>query len=227
MSGVFVYNPPPVPVTYGMPHFQTPYIHTPRSATPFIPDSPMFPPSPYSRPPSLNPSPNRATVALPHTIPVPRRAYDVGYDNFYDPRRERLPLWQEGNHSLWPGAPPPSSAPMDNVGLTAGVSPYSQRRRHSFSSAYSPLIQIHPFLNAEAPVDNFFFDLSSPTPDPLLYYQDRTTPVLPEVLAQPATYPLITRLRIISDNLPQEWDIHIDLSNELVISPYASTNLSQ
>ncbi|KAG6867382.1 hypothetical protein C0993_003536 [Termitomyces sp. T159_Od127] len=104
---------------------------------------------------------------------------------------------------------------MDNAGFTPGALPYAQRRRHSFSSVYSPSVQIHPLLNAENPFGNFVFDLASPVPNPLVYYREVPGALSPEGLAQPVTYPPITRMRITSDTLPQEWDVILDLSPEL------------
>ncbi|KAG6871550.1 hypothetical protein C0995_003389 [Termitomyces sp. Mi166 len=219
MSGPFVYQPPTSPAAYTAPQFQrTPYTHTPRSSTPFIPDSALYPSSPYSRPSSLNPSPNRGAVPLPperYPFPAAQSAYEAGYGNFWEPRRQRIPSWNGGNQTPWYNAPPPFSAPVYDAGGPGSAFP---QRRHSFSSVNRPSsasLQIHPLLNAQAPDPNFFFDLSLPTPEPLLYYgAGQRTRVAPEVLAQPVTYPPVTRLRIVSDSLPQKWDITFDLPPE-------------
>ncbi|KAG6859583.1 hypothetical protein C0991_000472, partial [Blastosporella zonata] len=78
-----------------------------------------------------------------------------------------------------------------------------------------PQIQLNPFLNAEMPNPDFFFDLAVPF-EPLIAYGRGETPVvLPrEDLAQPATNPLITRMRITCDELPAEWVVDIDLPLE-------------
>ncbi|KAG5350070.1 hypothetical protein C0989_000370 [Termitomyces sp. Mn162] len=227
MSNTFVYRPPTTPVAYSVPQFQnTPYSHPPRSSTPFIPDPAIYPNSPYSRPSSLNPSPRNIPVPLPrsepYAFPTARSAYEAGYnDDVWESQRGRFPSWGGYNQATWGNAPPPFSAPLYNAGsaasVTAGVSSYPYRR-HSFSSAYRPSfesLQIHPLVNAEVPVPNFLFDLSLPQFEPLLYYSGgRTDHVSLEHLTQPVTNPPITQMRIISDTLPQEWEIELNLPHE-------------
>ncbi|KAG6909563.1 hypothetical protein DXG01_016811 [Tephrocybe rancida] len=218
MSGPYSYQPPSSPATYsGLQYQQTPYyVNTPRPTTPFIPDSAIYPSSPYSRPSSLNPSPSRGTVPLPdrYAFPSSGGAYDAGYDGPWESVRERRPSWHGDNITAWPGAPPPQSAPPygSAASVTAGAGWH--RRRHSFSAAgYSPPpFQIHPLLNAEMPNPDFFFNLAAPAFEPLVSDRRGHVAILPpEDLSSPVTYPPVTRIRIVCDTLPAEWHIDLEL----------------
>jgi len=215
MSSPYLYTPHLYPAS-------NPYVDSYFNQTqpsPFIPDTTLYPPSPYSSAPN-----------------TPRR---VRFDDelFADPPpRVRRPSWHGGQVPVMPSVAIPS----------AYASPFLQadqplhQRRHSFGGSpwsspfstpthpYAPWLyppqpqqfHIHPFLNAESPRPDFHFDLSSPKFAPVLWIgPGQVTPLTMEHFSQPATHPPITRLRIICDILPQ-WPI------DLEYNPYYQGGLS-
>ncbi|KAG6844023.1 hypothetical protein H0H87_010532 [Tephrocybe sp. NHM501043] len=198
---------------------------TTRATTPFIPEAARFPPSPYSGPRSRHASPYRGNVSLPpddgperYAFPRTGSAYDAGYESSpWDYVRDRRPSWHGDNQSPWPGVAPPQSAPAYGYGAGGG---YTRERRHSFNAAgypQYPQLQLNPLLNAEVPNLNFFMDLSAPTFEPLMTYgRGETIPLPAEELAQPATFPIVTRMRVICELLPKEWRLNIELPHEQI-----------
>ncbi|KAH7887221.1 hypothetical protein F5I97DRAFT_1120778 [Phlebopus sp. FC_14] len=193
MSGPYVYTP--------AAYEPTPYLGygAYQQRSPFIPPAALFPTSPY--PPS---SPYLGATNTPHGV-----HYDDNYWN--PPPRPRRPSWHAGM------APSPY--------LQTPATPGHHRRR-SFGDGYrmwgepvlnspwpytgaSPGFQIHPLLNGEVTRTDFYFDLASPTFTPLRWIGPGQTVLISSAeLAEPATYPPITRMRITHDAIPQ-WPIDL------------------
>ncbi|GLB42534.1 hypothetical protein LshimejAT787_1105490 [Lyophyllum shimeji] len=231
----------------------------PLTGTPFIPDSALYPSSPYSNPGSSHPSPNRAAIPLPATAPTDRFTFptyglEPDYPTPWGYNRERRPSWHASNPgSLHPSPnrsaiPLPATAPTDRFTFpTYGLEPdyptswgynrerrpswhasqdgawlqvpngVGRNRRHSFgASARPPLFQggvlyINPWINAESPRNDFYFDLAPPSFNPQRLYGTGQSTLLPsEDMIQPATHPPISRLRIICDAIPQ-WPCELQL----------------
>ncbi|KAG2357816.1 hypothetical protein BDR07DRAFT_347064 [Suillus spraguei] len=177
-----------------------PYIYTPSTyepppyyTHPYTPQrSPFIPPS------NLYPSPSSPYVELPGTSYIPD-----GY------RRRRVPSWHGGM----------ASAPPSPSFLGVPLSPI-HNRRHSFGHGNRPPwpyqtsphhFQIHPLLNGEAYVSEFYFDIANPAFAPLRRIgPNQSVMVSADELREPATFPTITRMRITHDAIPQ-WPIELDL----------------
>lgn len=209
MSSAYLYTPHLYPAS-------NPYVDSYFNQTqpsPFIPDSTLYPPSPYTSAPN-----------------TPRR---VRFDDelFPDPLpRVRRPSWHGGQVPVMPSVAIPQ----------AGYSPFLQpdqtprdQRRHSFGNSsyytgwspyatpaqpYAPFLyppqpqsfHIHPLLNGESPRPDFHFDLSSPRFSPVIWLgPGQVTPLTMDHFSQPATHPPITRLRIVCDIVPQ-WPIDLE-----------------
>ncbi|KAG6844260.1 hypothetical protein H0H87_008353 [Tephrocybe sp. NHM501043] len=213
------------PSTYASRYQRTPYFpSTPRSVTPFIPDSSLYPPSPYSN----SGSPNRRFIPLPEDPTTPNQLEFPTlspYDNYYggdgpwdDYQRVRRPSWQGFNDdNPWPHAARLYSS-------EAGVN-----RRHSFGATgyrppyldpgvmpphalFTPLF-INPWIDAELPRRDFYFDLALPAPEPTQLYENSTSELLrDEEAMQPAMHPPITRLKIIHPAL-EDWPIEIAMDD--------------
>lgn len=232
MSSPYVYQPSSQP--YPNQYQQTPYYYTPRSSTPFIPDASLYPSSPYSNHASLPGSPNHgaSSAPLPHSpntpnrYPFPTTNYEINYAPSWDPyQRTRRPSWHGVNDDQWLQAPP-------TYPIGAGYN-----RRHSFGAtgyqAAPPFsnwsqfqggvlspntvftqsqFHINPWLNAESPRGDFFFDLSTTVFSPMrLFGQGQAAPLGMDEMGQPATHPPLTRLRIICDLTPH-WPIDLQLN---------------
>ncbi|KAF8069318.1 hypothetical protein FPV67DRAFT_1625505 [Lyophyllum atratum] len=205
MSGPYVYTPAPG-VQHTAPFHQTPYYApSPHPGTPFIPDSALYPNSPYSKSASLHQSPHRGGIPLPSSAPPDQFAW----------YRERRPSWHGADDGQWLQAPP--TYPIG----------FGLNRRHSFGASghappqfgaggFSPNslfthFYVNPWINAESPRADFFFDLSLPTFTPLRLYGPGQSGLMgSEEMMQPATHPPITRLRIVCDALPH-WPCELQL----------------
>ncbi|KIK68517.1 hypothetical protein GYMLUDRAFT_722020 [Collybiopsis luxurians FD-317 M1] len=203
MSGPYVYNPNPsyLPSSYVNTHYQTP------QNSPFIPNATLYPSSPYSNPTSLAGSPQIPALSLPplggpNSVAFPYESWDP---SGYTPTlpRQRRPSYH--------GELAPPTSPFLSEGYHL-EDPYYRWGPTSTSIAppTSPSgFLLHPWLNADVWRGDFVMDLTSREFRPLLVNtagQARPCPV--EQLSQPATHPPITRLRIVSDLLP-EWPIDI------------------
>jgi len=113
---------------------------------------------------------------------------------------EPIPYLERGTYTQHaPFVPPSTPLPP---------SPYRPSPPFPYVGRY-PHLQIHPFLNGEAPPTDFYFDLASVSFSPL-----RVGPGLPAVISahklhEPATYPSITRMRISHHAVPQ-WPIDLE-----------------
>ena|ERR1700722_1246783 len=192
--------------------------------SPFIPDTTLYPHSPYSSAPN-----------------TPRRVHFNDDTLFpeYQTTRSRRPSWHAGQIPAFISSMP---IPQTDYGIHYIPPPEtsSHTRRHSFSNTpynntpwtspaqpyaswlyppQPPAFQIHPFLNGESPRRDFYFDLSSPKFYPVRWVgPTQVVPITMDQLQEPATHPSITRLRIICDIIPQ-WPI------DLEYNPYAQGGL--
>ncbi|KAJ4488639.1 hypothetical protein C8R41DRAFT_405609 [Lentinula lateritia] len=229
MSGPYVYTPhspyAPAPSGYMISNHQTP------QNSPFIPNATLYPASPYSNPASIGGSPQIPALSLvppgsPNTVPFP---YEPAWNqNMYAaPVRQRRPSYH--------GDFIPPTSPFLSDGYRLDSDPYFRERRRSFGGSYyqpgwasstymgaiappaSPSgFMLHPWLNADVWKGDFVLDLTSRDFRPLQINpagQARPCPV--EYLNQSATHPPITRLRIVSDLLP-EWPIDIAYRQQYV-----------
>ncbi|TFK20068.1 hypothetical protein FA15DRAFT_673855 [Coprinopsis marcescibilis] len=228
MSGPYVYQPQvafqPGPYAFNAP---------PSPFSPFVPDLSHLANSPYSRPASLQNSPNFATTALPTTgVPFP-----ISNDNpFY---RQRRPSWHGPAPTLDDGflfAPPvghvrsnsfgaqaapqqpfypPATAPIYNVNWNSAVNnPWNQPQQTAG-------VFIHPWLNGETPRKDFIFNLASVIFNParMVGMNGQLMPLAAEELAQPATFPHIYELKIVHNKIPQ-WPV--ELSYQQPPTPFYS-----
>ncbi|KAJ4490171.1 hypothetical protein J3R30DRAFT_3653581 [Lentinula aciculospora] len=212
MSGPYVYTPHSsyVPSGYVISNHHTP------QHSPFIPNATLYPSSPYSNPASLGGSPQIPALSLA----PPGSPNTVAFPAYTAPVRQRRPSYH--------GDFIPPTSPFLSDGYRLESDPYSRERRRSFGGSYyqpgwapstyqnaivppaSPSgFLLHPWLNADVWKGDFVLDLISRDFRPLQINavgQARPCPV--EYLNQPATHPPITRLRIVSDLLP-DWPIDI------------------
>jgi hypothetical protein len=209
MSSAYLFTPSSYHSFQPTPYVD-PYKNTPQNS-PYIPDLSLYPSSPYHSPHPSQPN-----------TPLPRYVH-FGDEPWAAPpmRRPRRPSWHAGMAV-------PSSPAAYSTQYLYPPPVYSHHRRHSFgTSPYTPWtpfppaspwhyaqplppqFQIHPFLNAESPRPDFFFDVSHPHFAPSrLVGPGQSVHLSPEELRQPATHPPITRLRIICDAIPQ-WPIDL------------------
>jgi hypothetical protein len=206
MSSSYVYSQP------STAYQQTPYFYdTPRPHTPFLPPSP-----------SLTASPNPSHQLPVTPVPFPSTTYDSRYPAWKDSTRERRPSWhaQQSPTLLQPP-----------IGDT-------YNRRHSFTNhAYqqqppttspwsTPSLFINPWIDASAPRQDFFFDLVPTSFSPLRLYAHGQATILPnDEMQQPATHPPITRLRIVSDLIPQ-WPIDLEFRPNITTTTISPTPYS-
>ncbi|KAG6908878.1 hypothetical protein DXG01_002952 [Tephrocybe rancida] len=232
MSGAYLYTPT-TPRKYAPQlHPSSPYYPSPRAGTPVIPAIPdtLYPPSPYSD----HDSPNRSGIPLPEDPTTPNQfefpslsPYGPAYDNPWGgAQRERRPSWQGvDNAILWPQAAmlyPDSGGGVyrrHSFGAIGYRPPYLEAGGMSPNTLFTPLF-IHPWIDAESPAPEFYFDLSLSTFEPMQVSENGQSNVLPDDLGMhPATRPPTSRLRILISEL-REWpcDIHLDPYQEAPIT---------
>lgn len=232
MTSPYVYTPF---VSYQATPYVAPYYAAQQQPSPFIPDATLYPASPYSNPSSLPASPHVHASPLPSPNTSQRILFpgaDGGYSPWDGPVRMRRPSWHGGNPMVdgaWLQTPQghirtrsfgDATYPYQQPPGMAGYWPPPQSPR--FGPGYAlpmnaPQFHIHPWLNGESQRGDFIFDLSSLDFAPLRYLGPGQTMLLSqEDLAQPATHPPITRLRITCDLIPQ-WP------TELSYNPYYSS----
>jgi len=229
MTSSFVYTPQ---INYRNSPYLAPYYN--QANSPFIPELSLSN-SPFARNASLPPSPNPGYIPLaspygPSQIPFPGSP-DALFPQ--DPwTRERRPSWhgEDGPATdattAWLkgyqrqqtrsfGANP-FQQPVGLQGYWPAPSPYSPY----ISPPVVPQITIHPWLNAEIPRSDFFFNLSLPQFAPMRYVGNNQTILLTnEELGQPATHPPIYQLHMLCDLIPQ-WPISLQYNP----NPYRSAN---
>ncbi|KDQ54281.1 hypothetical protein JAAARDRAFT_38441 [Jaapia argillacea MUCL 33604] len=193
--------------------------------TPFVYTPVFYQPTPYLDPytvqthtPFIPPTANLAPSA-PNT--PPRRVVHFEDDCPAVPR-PRVVSWHAGMPT------PPTSVPFIITAPPQPVPIYGHGRRHSFGNANfthpwaynanvspwvwpsQPLPQalIHPLLNGESPPP-ILFDLSVSTFSPHKFISvGQTIALSRDDLAQPATHPPTTHMRITCDAIPQ-WPIDL------------------
>ncbi|KAF9460218.1 hypothetical protein BDZ94DRAFT_1266544 [Collybia nuda] len=236
MSGPYVYTPS-TPLQY--PNQQTPYFYTPRTSTPFIPDANLYN-SPYSNPNSLPGTPHGRSAGIPVVstpsspggVPFPGSGYDDPYaPSWENLMRQRRPSWH-GTPAAPPGAflQPQQQQPYPiynrRHSFGAHGNPYQPPQYADWSQLQGGLLSpqsyftqsyhVNPWINAEAPRGDFFFDLSSAAFLPLrLYGGGHSAPLSQDQLEEPATHPPLTRLRILCDLLPN-WPIDLEFQGHVL-----------
>ncbi|KAJ7778018.1 hypothetical protein DFH07DRAFT_911422 [Mycena maculata] len=233
MAAPFVY----VPEASSPPVTHNPYYSTPQGGpSPFLPPSALL--SPYlggsSGPCSASGSPNfnANSVLWPENAPP----YESSYTASWAPlsNRQRTTSWH--GPAPTPNSPflQPSAPPF--LHTQSAYSPPGHRRSVSWGAANAPPppswlnsanpylthapqtpLQIHPWLNGDAPSPIFHFDLM-PTqfaPLRLVHPNPPQTVVLgPAEIHEPAFHPPLTALRILHPRIPF-WPIDLALPAEL------------
>lgn len=220
MSAPYVYSPTYGPSGYINPNYQTP------QNSPFVPPATLYPASPYSNPTSIGGSPQIPALSL--APPGSPRANSVTfpYEPAWDPNVYTIPIRQR--RPSYHGDFIPPTSPFVPEGYHLEPDPYFRDRRRSFNGSYyqpgwnpstlgAPIapptsasgFMLHPWLNADVWKGDFALDLTAHEFRPLqINAAGQARPCPAEYLSQSATHPPITRLRIISDFLP-DWPIDI------------------
>jgi hypothetical protein len=233
MTSSFVYTPQ---INYRNSPYLAPFYN--QTYSPFIPELSLSN-SPYTRAPSLPPSPNPGYIPLaspytPSQVPFPGSP-DLGV---YPPdpwTRERRPSWHgdgPANSATTAWLNSPVQSYQRQLTRSFGANPYPQPAGLDgywpAASSYSPYIPpqllpqitMHPWLNAEMPRSDFIFNLSTPQFAPMRYIGNNQSILLTnEELAQPATHPPIYQLHIQCDLIPN-WPISLQYNP----NPYRSDN---
>ncbi|KAF9458860.1 hypothetical protein BDZ94DRAFT_1269686 [Collybia nuda] len=197
MSNPYVYSPFQYPSQYQ----ETPYYYTPNPSTPFILDANLYN-SPYSNASSLpGTSSNLYAPNTPTGVVFPSSGDDEGYGSAWgNIMRQRRPSWNGT-----PGAPFLSPQPFP-------VTPIYNRRNSFENNIYAQSFRINPWINGEAPRGDFFFDLAPTAFLPVrLFGGGHSALLAPDQLQEPATYPTLTRLRIVCDMIPH-WSIDLEFN---------------
>ncbi|KAJ7157705.1 hypothetical protein C8R43DRAFT_997339 [Mycena crocata] len=252
MAAPFVYVPEasssstPVTASYPNPYYSAPYA----GLTPFLPPSPvLYPSSPYLAPsngtetiPDTPEAFNKNSLPWPEDIPP----YESPYIGPWTPLspRKRTKSWQGsasalGSPFLQPKAPAflhtqsgyststhkRNSRSLGEESVPARPSWVIDANPYLNSSALlspHPPLQIHPWLNGDAPSPIFSFDLASSifAPKRLAFaHPPKYAAVASIELTEPAFYPPRTTLRILHPRLPF-WPIDLALPED-VPAPYA------
>ena len=233
MTSSFVYTPQ---INYRNSPYLAPFYN--QTYSPFIPELSLSN-SPYSRAPSLPPSPNPGYIPLA----TPYTPSQVPFPGSPDPGVYPPDPWTRERRPSWHGDGPATSA--TTAWLNSPVQNYQRQPARSFganpfpqpagldgywpaASSYSPYtapqllpqITMHPWLNAEMPRSDFIFNLSIPQFAPMRYIGNNQSILLTnEELAQPATHPPIYQLDIQCDLIPN-WPISLQYNP----NPYRSAN---
>ncbi|KAJ7768154.1 hypothetical protein DFH07DRAFT_1008771 [Mycena maculata] len=234
MASPFVYVPE---ASGSTTPYHNPYYATPQTvSTPFLPPSPLlYPSSPYTdRAHSASNSPNAFnpnSVLWPEDAPQYESAYTAGW--LMRSPRQRTNSWQgpafPPNSPFIPPKPPaflqaqssyfvPGHKKSKSWGNATGqppswvntVNPYFNNG--ALLSPQTPL-QIHPWLNGNAPSTTFYFDLAPTVFMPLRLiapHPPQHTVVGAAELRELAFYPPRVALRILHPRLPF-WPIDLKL----------------
>lgn len=236
MSSSFVYTPQ---INYRNSPYLAPYYN--QAYSPFIPELSLSN-SPYTRAPSLPPSPNLGYIPLGS----PYSTNQVPFPGSSDPGVYPPDPWTRDRRPSWHGDGPATSA--TTAWLNSPLQGYQRQQTRSFganpfsqpagmdgywptaTSSYSPYnapqplmppqITMHPWLNAEMPRSDFIFNLSTPQFAPMRYLGNNQSILLTsEELGQPATHPPIYQLHMQCDLIPN-WPITLQYNP----NPYRSAN---
>ncbi|KAF7368429.1 hypothetical protein MVEN_00165900 [Mycena venus] len=214
MAAPFVYVPEASPTP---PH--NPFYSTPQASSPFLPPaSLLYPPSPYSAPGTPE-NFNANSILWPENAPQ----YESAYTSSWAPlsNRQRTTSW----HGPAPAAPhspflQPAALPAFVHSQSAYFPPQRHRRPASWGAAdapprpswansaganpYAPQhtapLQIHPFLNGDAPSPIFHFDLAPLQFAPLRLINPnppQSAILSAAEIREPAFDPPLTTLRIL------------------------------
>ncbi|KAJ6487635.1 hypothetical protein C8R45DRAFT_253673 [Mycena sanguinolenta] len=206
MSVPFVYVPESEPAS-------NPFFSPPSTTnSPFVPPSSLFPASPFSTPdallhannvlwPESYESPYTRTRATSFHAPPPQQT-----SPFLQPT---MPAFVQGHRRTqsWGAAGAP---PLPNWFASAAAAPAQ------------PPMQIHPFLNADAPSPVFHFDLAPRQFAPLRLLVPATpttaaqTALLGSEIREPAFHPPLTRLRMLHTQIPF-WPVDLELPPEVAL----------
>ncbi|KAJ6580397.1 hypothetical protein DFH09DRAFT_979157 [Mycena vulgaris] len=238
MAAPFVYVPEASP---SLPH--NPYYATPQGGpSPFLPPSAiLYPTSPYLGPSTASGSApgtpegfNANSVLWPENAPPYESAYGASW----------APLSSRQRTTSWHGPAPPPASPFLQPAAPAFLHSQSayftpgHRRARSWGHADAPPLpswlnnnnpylnaappvqtplQIHPWLNGDAPSPVFHFDLAPGRFAPLRLVS--ANPPQSAVLgtaeiSEPAFHPPLTALRILHPRLPF-WPVDLDLPADL------------
>ncbi|KAH8832910.1 hypothetical protein DL96DRAFT_1704956 [Flagelloscypha sp. PMI_526] len=232
MSGPFVYNPPQYQPN---PYFAPSPIQSHYS--PFLPPSNI---SPYHGPGSLPPSPQPHHIQLAGVgAPAGYSPFASGYLNMaaQDYVRPRTKSWTSAQE-----VPPAAFLGVPTTASTGYRSSHGRSRSFSGTPAHAPVslppgwppvegvpqygagllgaqpnppVLFHPWLNGEFSKQDFFFNLADPHLLPQKAVSGGKAALLAmEELAQPATHPPVSKMRILVDKLPQ-WPIDLAYNPQL------------
>ncbi|KAJ7607135.1 hypothetical protein DFH06DRAFT_1066802 [Mycena polygramma] len=236
MTAPFVYVPEESPTALHNPFYSTPQA----AHSPFLPPSPLlYPASPYS-PPGTPENFNANSLLWPENAPEYESAYTASWAPISN--RQRTTSWH-GPAPTLPSSPflqpaAPAFLHSQSAYLTPG-----HRRAHSFGAANAPpppswlnnpignpyapaaaaqpALQIHPWLNGDAPSPIFHFDLAPLQFAPMRLVNANPPQAAPLGVAEirePAFHPPQTALRILHPRLPF-WPIDLALPSSSPTSP--------
>jgi len=214
--------------------YQTPYLvpfYQQPAISPFIPPAPL-PPSPNAgsnarrvrfadeetRYPPTRPRPPSWHAGMAGSAPPPNQLPFPSPPYAYAPLPPMMPV----------AGPPPGYIPHRRRSDSAvppmhpgWVTVPAWTMYHSPQYQAPPPSQFHPLLNAESAAEPLlYFDLSTHAFDPMRITSPRQTtgtPLSLDELAQQATHPGVTRMRIICDLIPQ-WDVVLEPQRDYVSS---------
>ncbi|KAJ7503014.1 hypothetical protein B0H11DRAFT_1711451 [Mycena galericulata] len=212
MSSPFIYSPH----SEFFPHFQqqpSGFLGRGFLSSPFCPTQTIYPSSPYV-------GPALSDHGTPNT-PLFSGLNDYGGNMWGTPRRRRRrPSWHgTSTPRVSPFIPPLHPSPaLDTAYQRPMVPPYSAPPFPAppFASSYvsgypqfpAPL-HIHPWINGDAPSQEFVFDLSITAFSPQrLVGPNQVVPLSMADLQAPAFHPPVTKLRMVCDMIPN-WPVDL------------------
>ncbi|KAJ7904170.1 hypothetical protein B0H13DRAFT_2024885 [Mycena leptocephala] len=231
MAAPFIYVPED-PSSARSPAYHNPYYATPQSGqTPFLPPSPLlYPDSPHLR--ASGGATSEAEAPNPNGVlwPTNSTQYESAYTASW------IPLSARPRTTSWHASGPPTASPFLQPKApaflhTQSYSTPGHKRAKSWGNADAPPpsswipnsyqntpapqtpLQIHPWLNGDAPSPAFFFDLA-----PAAFVPQRAVSMNPPQgqmltaaeVREPAFHPPLTGLRILHPKLPF-WPIDLAL----------------
>ncbi|KAJ7496879.1 hypothetical protein FB451DRAFT_1016962 [Mycena latifolia] len=226
MSSPFIYSPhseffpyfPQAPSGY----FPRPYQpQQPQIISPFVPTETIYPSSPYLGPVrSDGDAPNTPRRHNTSIWGTPRRRRRLSWHAESIPRispfipPSPLPAFldQTARQNSWANAswyPPAQQAPLYSAPPFAAA-PFSASSYVPGYPQFPGPLQIHPWLNGDAPAQEFVFDMSMSAFDPrrLVGPNPQAIPLSMVDYQAPAFSPPVTKLRIVCDMIPN-WPIDL------------------